>query len=670
MSLTHRRWRRWGLAAIVLAGGAPGMVEAAPAAVLAGSPVPPCDLPTPGGRGPLYVAVEPGLAERAAAAVRKAGATSVVARGGGVVAFVGGVHASEEALAGAGVPATVAPDCAGARLELPNDPGFRSQWGLEAVRAPAAWDRTHGSAAPSVAVVVIDSGVDGTHPDLASKILPGYDAVRGAALDPGNTDVGGHGTAVAGVIAATPDNGGGLAGLGWDTRVVAVKDGDVNPVRSATVAGIRWAVDSGYRLINISAGYQAADPNETAAVAYARSKGAVVIASGGDAGGTGSPFNFPAALDGVVGVGAVGFDGTRARYSTTGDHIDLVAPGGSSDGESAHDIHVLAPNGGTAFRAGTSFSAPHVAAAAALVMAAGSLGPDQAVARLLTTARDLGPLGRDPEYGAGLLDVDAAVASTGIPIRRTQVTGYRMVASDGGIFAFGTAPFRGSTGNLQLAKPIVGMAATPSGNGYWLVAEDGGIFAFGDAQFRGSTGAMRLARPIVGMASTPSGDGYWLVAEDGGIFAFGDASFRGSTGATRLARPIVGMAATPSGNGYRLVASDGGVFAFGDATFRGSTGAITLAKPIVGMSSTPSGNGYRLVASDGGVFAFGDATFQGSTGAIRLAKPIVGMAATPSGNGYWLAAEDGGVFAFGDARFFGSTGGLPLAKPIVGMSAP
>jgi hypothetical protein len=86
------------------------------------------------------------------------------------------------------------------------------------------------------------------------------------------------------------------------------------------------------------------------------------------------------------------------------------------------------------------------------------------------------------------------------------------------------------------------MAATPSGNGYWLVASDGGIFAFGDAAFLGSTGGMSLNHPIVGMAATPSGNGYWLVASDGGIFAFGDAAFMGSTVGTSPNKPIVGMA--------------------------------------------------------------------------------------------------------------------------------
>ena len=246
-------------------------------------------------------------------------------------------------------------------------------------------------------------------------------------------------------------------------------------------------------------------------------------------------------------------------------------------------------------------------------------------------------------------------------------TGYWMVATDGGIFAFGDSDFKGSTGSLKLNQPMVGMAATPANKGYWLVASDGGIFAFGDARFFGSTGAIKLNQPIVGMDSTPTGGGYFLVARDGGVFAFGNARFAGSTGAIKLNQPVVAMAATTTGKGYWLVAADGGIFAFGDARFFGSTGAIKLNQPIVGMAATPTGLGYWLVARDGGIFAFGDARFLGSTGAIKLNQPIVGMAATATGKGYRLAAADGGVFAFGDARFLGSTGAIKLNQPMVGM---
>ncbi|MEW6473822.1 MAG: hypothetical protein AB1679_16340 [Actinomycetota bacterium] len=266
-----------------------------------------------------------------------------------------------------------------------------------------------------------------------------------------------------------------------------------------------------------------------------------------------------------------------------------------------------------------------------------------------------------PIVAPGAPAAQAADASAG-----TAGGGYWMVASDGGIFSFGTAKFFGSTGNINLNQPIVGIAATPSGNGYWMVATDGGIFAFGDAKFFGSTGNIKLNRPIVGMAATPSGNGYWLVASDGGIFAFGDARFFGSTGAMKLNKPIVGMAATRSGNGYWFVASDGGIFAFGDARFFGSTGNTKLARPIAAMAATPSGHGYWFISSDGGVFAYGDANFFGAR--PQPDRNVVAMVPTSDGVGYWQASTTGELLAFGGAA---DLGGLTKApnRPIVGMTA-
>ena len=248
--------------------------------------------------------------------------------------------------------------------------------------------------------------------------------------------------------------------------------------------------------------------------------------------------------------------------------------------------------------------------------------------------------------------------------------GYRLYASDGGVFDFGDADFFGSTGGLSLHAPVTGAAPTSSGGGYWLVGADGGVFSFGDAAFFGSAANVRLDKPIVGMAGDPDDAGYWLVAGDGGVLTSGSAPFYGSMAGLPLKRPIVGMAATPDGRGYWLVASDGGVFSFGDAAFYGSTGAIDLNKPIVAIVPTIDGRGYWLVASDGGVFSFGDATFYGSTGGTHLDKPVVAAIPTPDSLGYWLVASDGGVFSFGDATFFGSTGGTHLNRPIVAGSAP
>jgi hypothetical protein len=248
------------------------------------------------------------------------------------------------------------------------------------------------------------------------------------------------------------------------------------------------------------------------------------------------------------------------------------------------------------------------------------------------------------------------------------VPSYWTVASDGGVFAFGGAPFFGSEGGKHLNAPIVGISSTNDHGGYWLVASDGGIFCFGDANFYGSKGGMPLNQPIVGMTPTPDGGGYWLVASDGGVFSFGDANFYGSKGGMPLNQPIVAMAATTDGHGYWMAAADGGIFTFGDATFYGSMGGSHLNAPITGMTVTP-GTGYMLVASDGGVFGFGAVNYFGSEGGAHLNKPVVGMASTPPGeSGYWLVASDGGIFAFGNGGFYGSMGGQHLNSPMVGIT--
>lgn len=249
-----------------------------------------------------------------------------------------------------------------------------------------------------------------------------------------------------------------------------------------------------------------------------------------------------------------------------------------------------------------------------------------------------------------------------------KLSGYHIARADGTVNSFGAAPQ--SDVRITPTFPIVGADQAGNRAGYWLVASDGGVFAFGDAQFFGSTGATQLNKPIVALVSTPSGSGYWLIASDGGVFAYGDAGFYGSAGSLALNKPIVAASSTPTGQGYWLIASDGGVFGFGDAGFHGSTGSSPLNQPIVGATSSPTGNGYWLVASDGGMFAFGDAQFFGSLGSTKLNQPISGMTATPSGFGYLLIAKDGGLFAFGDGVFQGAevTDGDSPAVAIAGFA--
>ena len=245
--------------------------------------------------------------------------------------------------------------------------------------------------------------------------------------------------------------------------------------------------------------------------------------------------------------------------------------------------------------------------------------------------------------------------------------GYWLSAGDGGVFAFGTAPFQGSQGGSAVAAPIVGMAAVPGGAGYWLVGSDGSVFSHNAGSF-GSLAGHHLNAPIVGIAASPDGGGYYLVGADGGVFTFGDAHFQGSMAGKPLNKPVVGIAVSPDNQGYYLTAADGGVFTFGDAVYQGSMGGQALNKPVVGMAVDAATFGYWLVASDGGVFTFG-APFLGSTGNLHLNAPVVGMAPTADDLGYRLVGNDGGIFCFGTAQFFGSMAGTHLNRPMVGMAS-
>jgi cell wall-associated NlpC family hydrolase len=236
------------------------------------------------------------------------------------------------------------------------------------------------------------------------------------------------------------------------------------------------------------------------------------------------------------------------------------------------------------------------------------------------------------------------------PAPHTALTGvadnFWLFTPSGALQTYGVPSYGAPSGPLN--RPLVTTVTDHAMTGYWLVAADGGVFAYGSAGYFGSTGNLVLNQPIVGLAQTPDDRGYWLVASDGGVFSFGDAGFYGSTGNLVLNQPIVGMTSSPDGRGYWLVASDGGVFSFGDAGFYGSTGNIVLNQPIVALARTDDGHGYWMVARDGGVFSFGDAGFHGSAAgtaweAVKKLVPASGDA------GYWIVQQNGTAQAFGSA---------------------
>jgi glucose/arabinose dehydrogenase len=164
----------------------------------------------------------------------------------------------------------------------------------------------------------------------------------------------------------------------------------------------------------------------------------------------------------------------------------------------------------------------------------------------------------------------------------------------------------------------------PDGRGYVMVAADGGVFAFGSARFRGSLGGLAVGSPAIGIALRPQGDGYWIALADGRVYAFGNAPNLG--GAARVLAPIVSIQTAPGGGGYLLVGSDGAAFAFGSARFHGSIGGATLQAPIVDVAISPDNTGYWMLGRDGGVFTFPNAGLPpGGVPALSVTPVVTGL---------------------------------------------
>jgi hypothetical protein len=255
--------------------------------------------------------------------------------------------------------------------------------------------------------------------------------------------------------------------------------------------------------------------------------------------------------------------------------------------------------------------------------------------------------------------------------------GYWLVGSDGGIFTFGSSSFFGSTGNLRLQRPVVGIVPTRDRGGYWLDASDGGVFSFGDTQFYGSIPGLglhpagsglpnSLDAPIVGMVASADDNGYYMVASDGGVFAFGDARFAGSCpGIGGCAGKAVAVVPDASGNGYWVVTSIGAVYGFGDALNYGSPGP--QSSPITSAVATHDGKGYWVLDGNGQVFNYGDAPALGSVpaGATGGLNPASAIFDTADGGGYWVADAVGKIFTFGDAPNDGDMSGSRLNGSVI-----
>jgi serine protease len=364
---------------------------------------------------------------------------------------------------------------------VPNDPLYTRQWNFPAIDMERAWDINPG-ATPSITVAVLDSGVayrsalvryDAGPVDLGpdAPFLPALGPVDipfAAAPDLGGADrfvaprdfiwdtampldLDGHGTHVTGTLGQLTNNGVGGAGVAFNVRIMPVKviDGAWDFIFNSpfegtddvVARGIRYAVDNGARVLNMSIGRNGSPaPVVRDAVSYAVSRGAFVVISAGNGFEDGNLIErlaeFAPAIDGAVAVGAVGQRKVRAHYSTTGSYVELVAPGGDQrvDGtpggvlQQTFDFDLVETyfDGPARYRAprfdafayqflqGTSMAAPHVAGFAALLMQQGITSPAAIEAIMKRYATDLGPTGPDVEYGHGLINPRASLRGLGL----------------------------------------------------------------------------------------------------------------------------------------------------------------------------------------------------------------------------------------------------------------
>jgi thermitase len=278
---------------------------------------------------------------------------------------------------------------------IPNDPLYFSDWSwsLSRVGAPDAWSTTTGN--PNVIIAILDTGVDGTHEDLISQMTPGWNIYDNNS---DTHDVHGHGTAVAGIAAASSNNGVGIASVCWNCRIMPVRISDDYGLAtySDIASGLVWAADHGARVANIS--YNATDSSTVSrSASYFQKKGGVVTVASGNSGTYDNTQDNPCVLT----VGATDSTDTLYSWSNTGSNLDLVAPG---------FVYSTMVGGGYTVGQGTSMAAPLVAGAAALIFSVNpNTTPSQVQDILKQSADDLGTTGWDPVYGYGRLNIAQAV---------------------------------------------------------------------------------------------------------------------------------------------------------------------------------------------------------------------------------------------------------------------
>jgi len=287
-------------------------------------------------------------------------------------------------------------DLAIAPALVPNDPYYGQAWHLPKIGAPQAWDASTGA---GVTIAILDTGVNAAHPDLAARMVSGWNVYDNT---PDTSDVYGHGTKVAGAAAAAGNNGLGVAGVGFAARIMPIRISDPSGYAyfSDMAEGVIRAADFGARVANISYQGAAGSASVDNAAQYMRSKGGVVVVS---AGNTGAEQAINASPNVTVASATDSAD-QRPSWSSFGGYVDIAAPGVS--------VLTTTSSGGYGGFSGTSASSPVVAGTYALMMAANpALQPADLDAALFASAMDLGAAGKDAYYGAGRVDAAGAVSA-------------------------------------------------------------------------------------------------------------------------------------------------------------------------------------------------------------------------------------------------------------------
>lgn len=352
----------------------------------------------------------------------------------------------------------VEPDLPMCAVDIVQDAELANAWGvsrIDVVPVHASDNRGEG-----VSVAVVDSGVNRAHLDLANNYRGGIDVVDGDG-DP--TDVYGHGTHVAGTICGEDNDNGeidsatgdryGVVGVApaCDLYAVRVLDDNGYGYASWLIEAMEWCILNGIDVANLSLGWDR-DPGATVHAVFdaAQDAGMVVVAAAGNSGnrpGKGESVIYPAAYDTVIAVAAVDSSDARASFSSTGDAVELAAPGVAvlstwNDGDSLYDPQPMCRDANDCYKygSGTSMASPHVAGVAALVIASGVTdqnsndGFSDEVRQILTsTAEDLGSVGRDPQYGYGLVNAAAAVGASPPPPEPVYDIAVTAIDTDGAV---------------------------------------------------------------------------------------------------------------------------------------------------------------------------------------------------------------------------------------------